>query len=142
MRQAEVAAGVARRQYEEHQQGYPVLEEELREADAEVRSAIGPVTRTRGDVEQAEMRLANLSNAGRDSNGFHERMPTLLRALEQNRRLFRRFPVGPVGLHVSLLKPKWWAAVETALGNALGSFIVTSKADMEVLSDIMQKVNW
>ena len=134
---------MAAREYAQHQQQTVGLEEEFQKAEVEAKSAAIPVARARTDVEQAEINLASLAKAGKDADSrFGDRLPILLQALEQNRRLFRRFPVGPVGRHISLLKPEWWAVVETALGNSLNGFIVTSKADMEVLSGIMRRVNW
>ena len=136
-------AATARQQYEEHQGGTSSLENELQKAETDVKSAYAPVARARADVEQAELRLGNLTQAGKAADfRFGEKMPVLMRALQQHKRSFRRFPVGPIGSYVRLLRPEWSSVLETALGGQLSSFIVTSKSDMNALSNIMQKVNW
>lgn len=73
--------------------------------------------------------------------GYHERIPVLLKAIQQE-KAFAQPPVGPVGHHVSLLKPKWSSILETSFGATLNSFIVTSKKDMNTLSNIMNRVGW
>ena len=133
----------ARQRYEEHQQGAERLRKEVQEAEAEVKSAAAPIGRKKADVEQAGVHLQNLQrDGGAKHSGYHERMPMLLRTIQQQRRSFRRPPVGPIGHHVSLLKPEWSSILEHSFGSTLNSFIVTSKSDMNMLSNIMQKVNW
>jgi chromosome segregation ATPase len=68
-------------------------------------------------------------------------MPQLLSAIARERS-FNQRPVGPVGNHVRLKKPEWSAVIEQSLNNTLNSFIVTSKKDMNILMQIMQRVNW
>lgn len=68
-------------------------------------------------------------------------MPALLRAI-RDERSFNEPPVGPVGQHVRLLKPEWSSVLENSLGSTLGSFVVTSKQDLNTLSNIMQRVKW
>lgn len=109
----------------------------------QVKSAEAPISKKRADVERAETHLRNLArDGGVKHSGFHERMPALLRAIQQQKGSFRKCPVGPIGHHVSLLKPEWSSILENSLGTTLNSFIVTSKSDMNILSNIMQSVNW
>lgn len=143
LQHAENDAATARQQYEEHQGRTSSLESELHKAEANVKSAYVPVARARTDVEQAELRLGNLAQAGKEADlRFGEKMPILLRALQQHKGLFKKFPVGPVGSYISLMKPEWSSVLETALGRQLCSFVVTSKSDSDVLHNIMHKVNW
>ncbi|OJJ34299.1 hypothetical protein ASPWEDRAFT_173721 [Aspergillus wentii DTO 134E9] len=139
--QARVEVSEARRLYEEHQQESVRLVRESEEAEEEARSAAASVSKKKADIEQAEALLRNLSkDGGPRTSGFHERMPMLLKAIQQERS-FSRQPVGPIGHHVSLLKPTWSSILENSLGTTLNSFIVTSKRDMNVLSSVMQRVN-
>ncbi|KAL1983086.1 hypothetical protein VTN96DRAFT_499 [Rasamsonia emersonii] len=131
----------ARQRYEEHLQDAHRLREDIRKAEEEVKRNSAPIAKQKADIEQAEALLKSLmKDRGSQDAGFHEKMPMLLRAIRQETS-FSRPPVGPIGHHVRLLKPKWSAILENAFGTTLSSFIVTSKRDMNILSDIMQRVN-
>ena len=85
------------------------------------------------ELDQAENRLQTLTReGGARQSGFHPKMPTLLRAIQQEQS-FESRPVGPIGHHVTLLQPKWSSILESSFGGTLGSFIVTSKGDMNIL---------
>lgn len=141
LEEARTEAAQLRTQLEEHQHERTRLDREHDEANKAVKMASTPIAKARADVEQAESRLKTLTQEGGVRNsGFHEKMPALLRAVHQE-RAFNRQPVGPIGHHVSLLKPEWSSILEYSLGATLSSFIVTSKRDMNILSKIMQRVN-
>jgi ATP-dependent RNA helicase DDX6/DHH1 len=96
----------------------------------------------KNDITQAENRLRTLTREdGQRPTGFPDKMPALLRAIQQERS-FTSQPVGPIGDHVTLLKPKWSSVLENSFGATLSSFIVSSKRDMNILSNLMGKVNW
>ncbi|KAE8375322.1 hypothetical protein BDV26DRAFT_268123 [Aspergillus bertholletiae] len=141
LERAKAEAALASTQYEEHQRNTDHLYRELEVARKEVDSFAVPVGRTKADVEQAEKVLRSLSKeGGPKSSGFHDKLPSLLRAIQQEQG-FAEKPVGPIGHHVTLLKPEWSSILETSLGTTLNSFIVTSKRDMNILSRIMHNVN-
>jgi chromosome segregation ATPase len=131
-----------RHDYDEHVQDAHRLRESLRAAEEEVKRNVAPLSKQKSDIEETENLLKTLlRDRGQTDAGFHERMPMLLRAIRQDSS-FSRSPVGPIGRHVTLLEPKWSSILEASLNTTLSSFIVTSKRDMNVLSDIMQRVNW
>ena len=132
----------ARARFEEHQLDMDRLSREVADAEAGVKSATPPVNKAKADVEQAETALRNLNKeGGAQRSGYHEKMPALLRALQQEKS-FTVPPVGPIGNHITLLKPEWSSILENSLGGTLNSFIVTSKRDMNILTNVMQRVNW
>lgn len=132
----------ARTRFEEHQLDIDRLSREVADAEAGVKAATIPVNKAKADVEQAETVLRNLNKeGGARGSGYHEKMPALLRALQQEKS-FTVPPVGPIGNHITLLKPEWSSILENSLGGTLNSFIVTSKRDMNLLANVMQKVNW
>lgn len=140
--QASNDAAAARREYDAHRQDAGRVREDLETAQREAESAKIPVERKRHDIAQAEARLKVLTReGGPKQSGFPDKMPTLLKAIQQEQSFTTR-PVGPVGHHVTLLKPKWASILENSFGGTLGSFIVTSKRDMNTLSQIMRRVNW
>lgn len=142
LEQKKSEAAEARRRYEEHQQDANRLRDDVRRAEEEVKSRAAPIAKQRSDIEQAENLLRNLTkDRGSPDAGFHERMPILLRAIQQEGSFSKR-PVGPIGHHVKLLKPEWSSILENSFGTTLNSFVVTSKRDMNILSNIMQRVNW
>jgi chromosome segregation ATPase len=131
----------ARRRYEEHQNDTNRLHEDVHRAEEEMKSSRGPLVTKRSEIEQAETLLRSMrKEGGAQDAGFHERMPMLLRAIQQEKS-FNSLPVGPIGRHVRLLKPEWSAVLETSFGATLSSFIVTSKDDQTILSNIMQGMN-
>ncbi len=101
-----------------------------------------PIESKKAEIRQAEDTLRNLQrDQGQHMAAFHERMPYLLRAIQEEPG-FRDKPVGPVGNHIRLLKPEWSSILEKALGGTLSSFIVTSIQDQALLSDMMKRINW
>lgn len=140
--QAASRATAARNEYEEHVQGLGRLQEDVKTAGAEAESAKRLVDAKRNDITQAENRLRTLAREdGQRQSGFSDKMPALLRAIQQEKSFSTR-PIGPIGHHITLLKPKWSSILENAFGNNLSSFIVTCKTDMVILSNIMGRVNW
>lgn len=132
----------SRSRYREHQRGIERLQEDNRKAEEELRNKAGPIHKQRSDIQQAEDALQNLKkDRGHQSDGFHDRMPMLLRAIQQESSFGSR-PIGPLGQHVRLLKPKWSAVLENSIGGTLGSFLVSTKRDMNILLGVMQRVNW
>lgn len=140
--QAANDAAAARKEYDDHRAGADRVQEDLNTAQKEAELAKKPIERKRNEVEQAQTRLRALTRQdGQRQSGFPERMPQLLDAIRAERS-FSTHPVGPIGDYVTLLKPKWSSILENAFGTTLGSFIVTSKRDMDILYRLMQKVNW
>lgn len=100
------------------------------------------VQRKREEVRTAEGRLQDLSKSkGQHLSAFHHKISTLLRAIQSESR-FREKPVGPVGNHVRLLRPEWSSVLERSFGASLNSFIVTSKQDQNLLSELMRRTQW
>ncbi|KAK2757853.1 Structural maintenance of chromosomes protein 6 [Arachnomyces sp. PD_36] len=139
--QQEVEVENCRSRHKEHQRGMEQLQEDSRKAEADLKYKSGPISKQRSDIQQADNALRNLmKDRGHQSDGFHNQMPTLLRAIEQESSFGAR-PIGPLGQHVRLLKPKWSAVLENSFGGTLGSFLVSTKRDMNTLLRIMQRVN-
>jgi chromosome segregation ATPase len=64
----------------------------------------------------------------------------LLKAVANESR-FRETPVGPMGRYVELLRPEWASILEKSFGASLNAFVVTSKDDHTILSDMMRRHN-
>lgn len=132
----------ARQTYEDHRKGKQQLMDDLQAAEKEEVTAKQQMDEKSDEVKQAESRLLSLQREnGSRQNGFPAKMPSLLRAIQQEQS-FSKPPVGPVGNHITLLNPKWASIIEGALGNSLSGFLVDSKRDQEILQQIMSRVGW
>ncbi|KAK2877826.1 hypothetical protein FQN49_001144 [Arthroderma sp. PD_2] len=134
------AATAAKNEYSSHKQDADRLQQSISTAEEAVRQKTYPIREKKTEISDAESHMRTLMRDRGQQDGFHERMPVLLRAIAAEHG-FAQPPVGPLGKHVRLLKPKWSSILENAFGTTLSSFVVTSKRDMNMLSSIMQRVN-
>lgn len=140
--EAKNLAAAARTDYESYERGQPSLREAIKSAAGKTQDAKKQLDIKIQDINQADSRLRELTRENAQArNGFPDRMPALLRAIQQERSFTAR-PVGPVGHHITLLKPKWASIIESTLGNSLSSFVVKSHGDQKILSNIMRRVGW
>lgn len=140
--QAASRATAARQKYDAHREGESGLREEHQRARRKAELAKEACDAKGKDYSEAEERLRNLRKEnGQRRTGFHEKMPTLKRAIHQEKS-WTTPPIGPVGDHITLLKAKWSSILENSFGGTLGSFIVATKRDQNTLSNIMRQVGW
>jgi len=133
-------ASTAQKAYEEHRNGAAGLRSEAESAERELSEASHPVDQKKLEIEQAENQLRNLNReGGARQTGYHANMAALIKAIQQERS-FQSPPVGPIGNHVTLLKPKWSSVLERMFGGTLTGFIVSSKRDSNTLLSIMRRV--
>ncbi|KAJ5966006.1 hypothetical protein N7481_012720 [Penicillium waksmanii] len=131
----------AKEKLEQHNEGESALKANIAKAEKEEHAAKANYDNKKNDVQQAENRLHSLRREdGQRRNGFHDKMPSLLRAIEKENSFSSR-PIGPMGHHVTLLKQKWASILEVTLGGTLSAFLVSSKGDMNILSGLMRQVN-
>jgi structural maintenance of chromosomes protein 6 len=139
LEEAKEAANAAREAFDSHQAGRSHLDKELEQAENKLKIHQEPIRRKRVEVDQRKDDLDNLSrNSGQQDLAYHRELPTLLKAI-QNERSFSERPIGPLGKHVRLLKPEWSSVLEKSFGATLNSFIVTNKRDMNALHGIMNR---
>ncbi|KAK5173184.1 Structural maintenance of chromosomes protein 6 [Saxophila tyrrhenica] len=134
-------AEAKKQEYEEHLNGLAALQE--RETAAAQAAKVGqePFQRCMQAVEEADGRLKRLQNSqGQQWSAFRPRMENLVRAINNETR-FRTKPVGPMGKHIRILKPEWTSPIEKTMGGNLEAFIVTSKEDQNLLSQLMNRMN-
>lgn len=119
-----------------------MLETDRKSAEQELDQIKVPIQAKRNEVRQCEEQLNNLRrDRGQQQGGFHPNMPRLLRAIQQEAG-FQEKPIGPVGSHVRLLQPSWSTILEKSFGGMLESFVVMSKSDQALLSNLMKRVGW
>ncbi|KAK3221082.1 hypothetical protein Dsin_015052 [Dipteronia sinensis] len=72
-----------------------------------------------------------------------ERVINLLRAIERHHHRFKRPPIGPIGVHVTMVNGDMWGpAVEQAIGRLLNAFIVTDHKDALLLRGCAKDANY
>ncbi|PPJ57689.1 hypothetical protein CBER1_00169 [Cercospora berteroae] len=114
-------------------QAVKAAQEALQHADAPVKAAEQEEARTRGAYDRVTREQT------RKWAPYHAKMEALCQAIDRETR-FRTKPVGPMGLHVQLIKPQWGSLIEKTFGNSLDSFVVTSKYDQELLQSLSNRV--
>lgn len=118
------------------------MRQDIQGAEKEADSAKKQLDAKNEDLTQAKNLLRALTREdGQRQNGFPHGMPALLKAIQQEKS-FTTAPIGPIGQHVTLLKPKWSSILEHSFGGTLSSFIVATKRDQSTLSSIMRRVKW
>ncbi|KAI2622644.1 P-loop containing nucleoside triphosphate hydrolase protein [Hypomontagnella submonticulosa] len=116
------------------------LADERNEAQKKAEDFEEVVAQKRREVSEAKSRLQTLSQNRTDPfAGFDRKVPELLRLIDRDDG-FSKKPIGPIGLHIQLLKPKWSSIIEKILGGTLSAFIVTSKPDQVRLSSLMDRL--
>lgn len=130
----------AREALDKHIAEMSVLQKNHQTASDEFRSSDGPITTKRQELNSAKQRLQKLmSDRGNGMAGYDPKIPRLLDMIRKSSD-FQQKPIGPIGMHVKLLKPIWSTVVETALGRMSSSFIVTSKADSVRLQKMANQI--
>ncbi|PNS21388.1 hypothetical protein CAC42_1167 [Sphaceloma murrayae] len=138
LRDAERESELRKNEYDSGNDKRP-LERERDEAQSQLgvkQAAVQPLTRA---VKDAETRLQDLRNEGSNRmRGFNNNMQSLLKAIN-NERGFSEKPIGPIGLHVKLLKPEWSSVVESTFGQVLEAFIVSNTRDQVLLRRLQER---
>lgn len=122
-----------------HESALPQIEVRRRAAELKCNDYKPNVLRRREELSEANRKLQNLQqDQGQQDAGYDRNLNTLLKAIRNETR-FREKPVGPLGYHVRLKTPEWSSVLERTFGNALEAFVVTSKADQYILSELIKR---
>lgn len=65
---------------------------------------------------------------------FGPKVPTYLKLIEDNASKFKKKPIGPVGMYITLKDETWATAVEVACKSKLGTFIVDNHDDFKLFT--------
>jgi len=142
--EAKAAYEAAQEAYRSHGAEHPALQEQFKAVQKEKQIVDQKVQKARDEEHATQRTIQSLQGGQR---GWIEGYPQphnlqqLLKAIESNQR-FREKPVGPMGRHVKLLRSEWGYILEKQFGANLNAFVVTSRADQIILTDLMKKCNW
>lgn len=103
------------------------------EAEARLAEQQARVNERKAELQEIRKNESSLSC-------FGPRMPEFMRAIDKETR-FRQRPIGPFGLHMKLADQKWAYIIEKVLGKSPSAFVVTNKADSDVLTDLKRRFN-
>jgi len=144
LEEAKSAMEQARETWTAHGIKLPKLQDNLKaalrnkgQAEQKVQQARDEARRVRGSID----RLRGGQSNWMEGYQRPRELERLLQAIEREGR-FHEKPVGPLGRHVKLLRPEWGRILEKNFGMALNAFVVTSRADQTILSELMRRCNW
>ncbi|KAI1462969.1 P-loop containing nucleoside triphosphate hydrolase protein [Daldinia caldariorum] len=116
------------------------LYSERDEAQRKAQESEDLVGQKRQEIQAAESRIRTLSQNRSDPfAGFEPQVPQLLRLIDSDSG-FSQKPIGPIGTHIQLTKPKWSSILEHIFGASLNGFVVASKADQTRLFSHMERL--
>jgi len=72
-------------------------------------------------------------------DAYEAQVPSLVQRIERENG-FRQKPIGPLGVHISLLKPEWSSILEQTFGKTLNAFLVTNQQDSKLLQHMMKQL--
>ncbi|KAI9106206.1 P-loop containing nucleoside triphosphate hydrolase protein, partial [Phlyctochytrium arcticum] len=115
-----------------------------REAEMKYREARNQLRQFDGDIQSCRERITNLSRQqGNKLTAFGG--PSIPRVVEmindyQRQGKWRgQKPMGPLGVHVKLLRQEYASVIETLLGGTLNSFAVDNHQDLMTLKGILDQ---
>jgi chromosome segregation ATPase len=135
----------AKEAIENHNVSFPELTRQLKTVQDQRQPASARLQEHRQAEQRSKTAIHDLEQGQRnwiDSYPDPSKLDQLLRIMKQNEGRFRSPPIGPLGRHIKLLKPEWGSILEKQSGASMNSFIVRSKADQLLLSNLMKSVGW
>src|SRR5438045_6731937 len=120
--EAKATAERLKKAEQDHRKELQSIDESLRNAISAFNKVKVPISAKKLEIENCEMVIQSLiTNRGKQLAGFDKNMERLITAI-RNEKGFREQPVGPVGLHIRLLKPIWSDVLERSIGQFLSGF--------------------
>lgn len=113
----------------DYQQSKKALHEAKQRADAKTH-----------DIQQLKELLQELRRSAKNElAGYHPSVPVAMQAIDREKG-WRQKPVGPLGLHITLLDTKWLTIAERFFGSTLSGFLVTNYDDSARLRRLLDRV--
>ncbi|KAG0246017.1 Structural maintenance of chromosomes protein 6 [Mortierella sp. GBA43] len=135
-----------KRQYAEKKESYETLAQQVDECRNRSEQVNSVVRKAKSELKESNERIQLLE--GQKQNFLKAFGPTIPEVLHAIQDVTERggwkgeTPVGPLGRHVKLREQRWAPAIESALGNVLNAFAVTTDSDRSVLLNILRRHRW
>ncbi|KAG5927340.1 hypothetical protein E4U42_002339 [Claviceps africana] len=124
---------------EDYRHQLPILMSKVTKAEESIKAQQQIKDRKRKDIIQVEQGISELQKStGSVFDGFDRDISQLVRLIASDSG-FDSKPLGPLGVHIRLLKPEWSGILEKMLGEALNAFVVKSKKDQSRLSGFIRR---
>ncbi|KAL5569886.1 hypothetical protein UlMin_026461 [Ulmus minor] len=128
------------------------LREEESALSEHVNQTFTEIRKLTEEIDNCEKKLHHFSKSIHDlqqnqSNKVYafggQKVISLLQVIERHHRRFKRPPIGPIGVHLTLVNgDTWGSAIEQAIGKLLNSFIVTDHKDFLLLKQCAKDANY
>lgn len=112
---------------------YEASQQALKDAQQATRQKTQEITETKRGIERLQ------HGQGGKFDAYPQKMDSLIQSIQADDG-FKDKPIGPIGIHLQLLAPKWSSVLESTLGGTLNSFIVTNVSDQRRLQDMMGRI--
>ena len=90
---------------------------------------------------ETQMRANEDSKTSKVSRFGGKKVAQLVKLIQRSKSKFRKVPVGPIGMHVTVRDEKWNRAVEFVTKNLLTSFVVDNSGDKRILDGLARSCN-
>lgn len=117
------------------------LPKNLEAAKKKVAGVNAEIQRKRGEIHAVQEEIKHLEGSQPSPyDGYEGTIRQLVGAIEREQG-FQSKPIGPLGKYIQLLKPEWSDVLEALFQRDLNAFLVTNKADMRLLQNLMHQTN-
>jgi len=135
--EARISVEMAKRALDDSESEGKRLDGNVQRAEKALTEADVPLSFKVQEIDACRGRIATLKS-GNSMSGYDPKILQVIKVI-QNHRGFKEQPIGPMGMHMRLLKPKWSPLIEQTLNTMLNAFVVTSKADQKLLSVLLRQ---
>lgn len=138
--EAQKAVEKVRAEYNDHHSKKAEVESDHQAKTASMNQKYNAKVAAEKSVDEARERLNQARNIDERMNfdAYRRGTDKLLQLISRETR-WQSPPLGPLGRHVKLLKPEWAPIIEAMFGKTLNGFLVTSKHDLNLLSNLKKQ---
>ena len=125
-----------------HEARRPLLEADVSADEERIAGAEAKLASAKKELEKVDSEIKRLGQVGKDRTAAFGVSAVLVRQLiNANRKEFRKHPIGPIGMHVTLTDDTWAIAVDLIAGKTFDKFIVDSIQDLQAFQLLMKRNN-
>lgn len=140
LEEAEAKVKATEQELQEAKDRRPTLANSEKEAEQNLEKVTETIQPKRKEIMSIEQKIKEVEEGSSALYaGYEKGIQDLVKMIANFETRFETKPIGPVGLHVQLLKPEWGPILETTFGGNLNAFLVTSRRDEKTLRELMNR---